>query len=157
MDSSAAFGYTNILSKESAVGLIMALGNYIVYMTLIWMVHHVWCVCVYREYWQLSKAFILSDQSLLFSWWRILMARGNDHSYASLKCLIMQDCSKRAKLKMTACPRPFSASFSTQPKSNMVGQIYLISHLFHPSLFTFLFHPTCCWLKLYRGPWYIYI
>ena len=44
MDSSAAFGYTNILSKESAVGLIMALGNYIVYLTLIWMVHHVWCV-----------------------------------------------------------------------------------------------------------------
>ena len=27
MDSSALYGYTNILSKESAVGLIMALGN----------------------------------------------------------------------------------------------------------------------------------
>ena len=38
MDSSAAFGFTNILSKESAVGLIMAQGNiyYIVHVLLVY-------------------------------------------------------------------------------------------------------------------------
>ena len=53
MDSSTTLGYTNILSKESAVGLIMAQGN---------ICHSVHVLLVYNEMGSLSFQMLLNRQ-----------------------------------------------------------------------------------------------